>query len=162
MNRIEQKLKALEAFKDWSNYLLVATVAALGWTAKENTTGFRTEWMKSGAIVLFALSTVFAILTLALIPHIAELIEDDTGKKPKSIYDVSWTGWGVRLRLTHLCLPQHALFLLGIVMYAAATALDPSISNCVFLFAALALPLIVLLIGQVWRLSKKSPCQTTQ
>ena len=30
---IEQQLKALEFFKDWSNYLLVTTVAALGWVA---------------------------------------------------------------------------------------------------------------------------------
>ena len=30
MTSKEQKLKALEYFKDWSNYLLVTTVAA-GW-----------------------------------------------------------------------------------------------------------------------------------
>jgi hypothetical protein len=65
MAKIDQKLKALDAFKDWSNYLLVTTVASLGWTAKENANGFCTPWMKSGAIVLFALSVVFAILTLA-------------------------------------------------------------------------------------------------
>ena len=162
MAKIDQKLKALEAFKDWSNYLLVTTVASLGWTAKENANGFCTQWMKSGAIALFALAVVFAILTLALIPHIAEKIEDDPEPKRKSIYDVCWPGWGVRLRLTHLCLPQHVLFLLGIVMYAAGTAFGPSISTCVFIFAVLALPLIVLLIGQIWRLSKKSPCQDTQ
>jgi hypothetical protein len=28
VNHIDQKLKALEWFKDWSNYLLVTTVAA--------------------------------------------------------------------------------------------------------------------------------------
>ena len=32
-DRLDQKLKALDAFKDWSNYLLVTTVAALGWTS---------------------------------------------------------------------------------------------------------------------------------
>jgi hypothetical protein len=31
-----QKLKALDAFKDWTNYLLVTTVAALGWAARKD------------------------------------------------------------------------------------------------------------------------------
>jgi len=149
MTRIEQKLKALEAFKDWSNYLLVATVAALGWTAKENANGFHTEWMKSGAIVLFALSVVFAILTLALIPHVAEQIEDDTWEKHKSIYEVCWPGWWVGMRLTCLYLPQHVLFLLGILMYGAGTAFRCPTSVYVFFSAALVLPLIVWGIGQI-------------
>jgi hypothetical protein len=36
MQPTEQKLKALDAFKDWSNYLLITTVAALGWTASKD------------------------------------------------------------------------------------------------------------------------------
>jgi hypothetical protein len=37
---IEQKLKALESFKDWTNYLLVTTVAALGWTVSRTCRDF--------------------------------------------------------------------------------------------------------------------------
>jgi hypothetical protein len=35
--------KALEYLKDWSNYLLVTTVAALGWVATVEQLGFRCE-----------------------------------------------------------------------------------------------------------------------
>ena len=51
-DKLDQKLKALEAFKDWSNYLLIATVAALEWTAKQDSAPFCNEWMKSWAILL--------------------------------------------------------------------------------------------------------------
>jgi hypothetical protein len=114
MQPTEQKLKALEAFKDWSNYLLITTVAALGWTASKDALSFLTPGMKPWAIVCFAGSIIFAILTLALIPHVAEDLRDDH----KTIYEVYWRGWLVELRLTRLCFPQHLLFLLGIVLYA--------------------------------------------
>ena len=52
---MEQHLKALDSFKDWSNYLLVTTVAALGWTAGKDAGHFCLPWMKSAAILFFAL-----------------------------------------------------------------------------------------------------------
>ena len=65
-DRLDQKLKALDAFKDWSNYLLVTTVAELGWTSTKKDL-FYLPSLKSLAIGSFALSIVFAILTLALV-----------------------------------------------------------------------------------------------
>ena len=40
MTQLEQKLKALDSFKDWTNYLLITTVAALGWVGTERTKAF--------------------------------------------------------------------------------------------------------------------------
>jgi len=75
--KIEQKLKALDSFKDWGNYLLLTTVAALGWTTAKDAASFSSPWIKDACILLFAISVVFAILTLALIPHVAENITED-------------------------------------------------------------------------------------
>ena len=72
MDPIVQKLKALGSFKDRSNYLLLTTSGALGWTA---TATFSSGDMKPVAVICFALSIVFAILTPALIPHVAEDIK---------------------------------------------------------------------------------------
>jgi hypothetical protein len=114
---IEQKLKALEYFKDWSNYLLVTTVAALGWTSAKNATTFSPQWTRAVCIWSFALSIVFGIFTLALIPHVGE----DIAENAESIYAVDWTGYWIPLRLPYLCMPQHLLFLAGILFYAWGT-----------------------------------------
>jgi hypothetical protein len=123
MDPLEQSLKALDSFKDWSNYLLVTTVAALGWTAGKDGANFKDkEIMKTCAILAFAVSIVFAILVLAMVPHVAEDLSPLPGGKYPSIYKVYWTGWCVKVRLTDLCLPQHVLFLLGIVFYAVGSS----------------------------------------
>jgi len=113
MELIERRLRALEAFKDWSNYLLVTTVAALGWVSTKDAPHFSGSCLRLACIWSFALSILFAILTLALIPHVAEL-SDGT----KSIYDVSWNGWGPDIELVYVCLPQHVFFLIGVMLYA--------------------------------------------
>jgi hypothetical protein len=72
----------------------------------------------------FAGSILFAILTLALIPLVAESIRDDA----KSIYEIDakfrvlWQ-WGpeVGSRLKYFCWPQHVLFLVGVIVYALGT-----------------------------------------
>jgi uncharacterized oligopeptide transporter (OPT) family protein len=113
MDSVEQKLKALEAFKDWSNYLLVTTVAALGWVSTKPL-GFSPTQIRAWCIWSFAISIFFGILTLALVPHIAELL----GPSSQSIYSVYWNGWGPKLELFYACLPEHAFFLLGVMLYA--------------------------------------------
>ena len=113
---VEQKLKALEAFKDWSNYLLVTTVAALGWVSTKEAPELCPEWIRTWCIVSLALSVFFSILTLALIPHVAELID---GKL--SIYDVFWDGWHYKFEIFHFCFPAHVLFLVGVLLYACGT-----------------------------------------
>lgn len=114
---LEQKLKSLESSKDWSNYLLVTTVAALGWMAKDAT--IKVDQIKWLCILFFGISIVFAILTLALIPHIGQAVTDEH----KSFYDAYWNGWfKCRLKLRDFCLIQHVTFLLGILFYAGGTA----------------------------------------
>ena len=122
MTNTEQKIKALDAFKDWSNYLLVTTVAALGWLAKEAPPGLLSIF----AIWCFAISTILAICTLPLIPGVAENIDDST----ESIYDVH----GVLSQyvpnieclknrkplLRHFCFWHHLTFVFRILLYAAA------------------------------------------
>jgi hypothetical protein len=110
---IQQRLKALEAFKDWSNYLLVTTVAALGWVSTKDALCFSSVWVYKACIWSFATSIFFSILTLGLVPHIAELID---GKR--SIYDVHWDGWQLKIELVHVCFPGHVSFLAGVLLYA--------------------------------------------
>jgi hypothetical protein len=83
MTSREQKLKALEFFKDWSNYLLVTTVAAVGWVTSKDV--LIQPWAKPLCVWAFAVSVVFAILTLAIIPRVAEKLRDDM----TSMYDVA-------------------------------------------------------------------------
>lgn len=81
MSKTEKLVESLKSFKDWSNYLLVTTVASLGWVASEKGPKLPNDllfWI----VWSLALSIVFAILTLA--PLVAEKITDDTS----SIYDV--------------------------------------------------------------------------
>jgi len=108
--------KALEFFKDWSNYLLVTTVAALGWVASSTTT-FTSHSLKPWCIWLFALSVVFGMFTLALIP----LVQEQRSKTHTSNYDVDTEFWGGHLRLRQVCFIQHVLFIAGILTYAYAT-----------------------------------------
>jgi hypothetical protein len=119
MDELQQGLKALEFLKDWSNFLLVTTVAALGWVAKRDmylvTSGLR-QW----CIASLAVSIAFAIFTLALIPVVAERLKVGFG----SIYDVRpsfdlffvWVKveW---VRLKHVCWFQHVFFLIGILLF---------------------------------------------
>src|SRR5262249_50901266 len=76
-------LMALGFFKDWSNFMLVTTVAALGWTAKVETNG-GCRGLQLTSVVFFALSIAFAVFTLALVPLVAEEIAGGA----KSMYAV--------------------------------------------------------------------------
>ncbi|QSB02666.1 hypothetical protein JWZ98_06940 [Methylomonas sp. EFPC1] len=117
MDRIEQHLKSLEYFKDWSNYLLVSTVAALGWVASKDGRVMHADI----EIWCFALSIVFGIFTLALVPIVAAQVNASID----SFYDVRprfrpfWL-WGeeITLPIKAVCWPQHIFFLIGILAYA--------------------------------------------
>jgi hypothetical protein len=124
-SRTDQQTKALEFFKDWTNYLLVTSVAALGWTAKE----IRPTAVADGAAILkplsavcLAISIMFAILTLALIPLVQE-----QRKEAQSNYDVRAEYWLLgRLRqhkLKDACFWQHLFFLFAVALYAIDVAL---------------------------------------
>lgn len=111
--------KPLEHFKDWSNYLLVTTVAALGWVATKEVE-FLSPWLRAGCIVALAVSIMFGIFTLALIP----LVGEQRTNEP-SFYDVRANYRLFRRkrsnRLKDFCFWQHAFFLVGIVLYAIGT-----------------------------------------
>ena len=112
----EQKTLALNHFKDWSNYLLVTTVASLGWVAQAPDKSYLLKL----TIILFGISVIFAIFTLALIPLVAEKIDE----KPDSIYHINpkvkpfWF-WGPSfpIVLQTVCWPPHITFILGIIFF---------------------------------------------
>ena len=110
----------IEYFKEWSNCLLVTTVAALGWVATRDAGDSGncavSVWARCICIISLGLSTVFAMFTLALIPLVAEQQAEG-----QSFYDVSakFRLFG-RLRtmpVKRVCLPQHVLFITGILSY---------------------------------------------
>lgn len=98
---------------------MITTVAALGWVATKDVQ-FISPWLRGGCIGTFALSIVFGIFTLALIP----LVGEQRTKEP-SFYDVrakyKLFGHERDSLLKHFCLPQHIFFLVGILLYAAGT-----------------------------------------
>jgi hypothetical protein len=118
----DQLLKSLEYFKDWSNYLLVTTVAAMGWVSASGLV-LDPKFIQP-VLWCLALSIVFGIFTLALIPIVGETLTDDT----ESIYDVRgsfrlfWmTGPKLSWPLKYVCWWQHILFILAILLYAYGT-----------------------------------------
>ena len=113
-----QLTASLGFFKDWTNYLLVTTVAALGWVAKGDSlvTGMELRW----TISFLCLSIIFAIFTLALIPIVGERLSDGG-----SIYSVEasfklfWLWGPVRTaKLKWVCWPQHVLFLAAVITFS--------------------------------------------
>ena len=115
---VDQRTIALGYFKDWTNYLLVTSVVAMGWIVKDNSVN---GFPKDLAIIALAGSIVFAIFTLALIPIVAERIIDN---REESIYSISarfklFLRWGnASFRIKWVCFPQHFLFIVGIISYA--------------------------------------------
>jgi hypothetical protein len=145
--------KALEFFKDWTNYLLVTTVAALGWVATSQSLDFSSDRARALCILSFAASVMFGIFTLAVIPIIQEERQGS-----QSIYEIAapHSLFGRRqCRLVSVCYPQHILFLLGIVTFALSTAFNPTRGGARTLdYVLLAVTAIVVIgIWVVWRRS---------
>jgi hypothetical protein len=107
---------ALEAFSAWSNYLLVTTVAAVGWISSGHVK-FRSDFFQSLSLWCLGVSVIFGIFTLALVP----LISEQARKNDASIYSVkarfSIFGFQRGAYLTQACRPQHVLFIAGIIVY---------------------------------------------
>src|SRR5690348_13475690 len=119
----ERDSKALEFFKDWSNYLLVTTVAALGWVASKDTL-FWSPRARAICLFLLAGSAIFGIFTLALIPIIAE---DRDRRTSFYAHPAQFNLFGLccTRRIKDVCFPQHVLFILGIIVYAIGTCCPP-------------------------------------
>ncbi len=112
--------KALDHFKDWSNYLLVTTVAAMGWVATKDS-GIGDHCSRAICLVLFGLSAFFAMLTLALIPLVAEQQKDgDSFYDVKADYHLFWIPGKHRIKWA--CLPQHFFFIVGTFWFVWAAA----------------------------------------
>ncbi|MBC8117413.1 MAG: hypothetical protein H7062_23695 [Candidatus Saccharimonas sp.] len=117
MTHVEQLVTALEFFKDWSNYLLVTSVASLGWASTKDVL-FRSPTLKATSMWLLAGSIIFGIFTLALIPLVAEKIDPGT----ESFYDIKPVFYllGIKttcIKLKCVCFWQHILFMLGVLVY---------------------------------------------
>jgi hypothetical protein len=117
-------MRSLKLFKDWSSVLLTTTVAALGWATASDRS--QSPGLMRAVICSLGLSVIFGILTLALVPSVAEAIET-TAVKNTEIYSTSgklyvFGGYGapLRVKLVTVCWPQHSLFLLGVVLYVIA------------------------------------------
>jgi biotin transporter BioY len=119
--KMDHSDKALEHFKDWSNYLLLTTVAAMGWIIDSKAANPH-SFLWVACVLSLAASILFGILTLALIPLIQE-----QRKASESIYKVKVQCWicGNHTKLKCACLPHHVLFIGGIGLYAAAWVIAP-------------------------------------
>jgi hypothetical protein len=111
----DAQTKALEFVSNANSYLLLATIALLGWVASG--VEFSTDALRLAATACLTVSIVFGVATLALIPLVQE------ARRPgQSNFDVAvrFSPLG-RLRLKAVLLPQHLLLLAGIVLYAVGT-----------------------------------------
>jgi hypothetical protein len=123
--------EALTAFKDWSNYLLVTTVVALGWIASDTAQPDVWRWASAWALCL---SIIFGIFTLALVPLVREEIPRNLRRKTSDdLANMSIFRLAPKFRLFWIidkpqccasikffCWPQHLSFILGVVLYTIA------------------------------------------
>ena len=114
---------AIGHFKDWSNYLLVTTVAALGWVSG-NDGVLKDSSLRSPCIWSFVIAVVLGIFTLALIPLVTEQASSQNNRK-LSFYQIKVEYRPFKLlglhsvQISSICVIQHAAFIIGIVLYGA-------------------------------------------
>jgi len=126
---------ALGVFKDWSNYLLVTTVAAAGWVGSDKV-ALEPPMLQVAVMWCLGLSAVFGILTLALIPLVAEQKDPNA-----SIYQCEVTFHVVKewhAYLTMACRPQHILFMIGIVLFCVGSVSQAALRGTLVTGAAVA------------------------
>jgi hypothetical protein len=109
----DAQTKALEFVNSASTYVLIATLALTAWVASG--VEFSSEGLRVTSMTCLALSVVFGVATLALIPLVQE--ERQPGQ---SNFDVEahfkLFGW----RSAHLkatLFPQYFLLLAGLILY---------------------------------------------
>jgi hypothetical protein len=107
--------KALEFVSQGCIFTLIVTIALLAWVASG--VDFSNEVPRVGAMLSLALSVVYGVAALAVIPLVQE------GRRPgQSNFEVDarYSLFGRRsLRLKSVLMPQYMLLLLGIGFYIA-------------------------------------------
>jgi hypothetical protein len=123
-----ERMSAIELFKDWTNVLLTTTLAAIGWTTARERISLSPRLMRAATLCLCA-SVLFGILTLAIIPSVAEKVAlsskshiyETTGQ----LYVFAGLSKPWKIKLVNICWPQHALFMTGVILYAWSVARSP-------------------------------------
>jgi hypothetical protein len=109
----DAQAKALEFVNSASSYVLLATIALLGWVASG--VEFSNDGLRVASMTCLTLSVVFGVATLALIPLVQE------ARRPgQSNFEVeaSFMLLGQRgARLKSALLPQYLLLLAGLILY---------------------------------------------
>lgn len=111
----DAQTKALEFIAHGCIFILIATIALLAWVASG--VDFGNEIPRIGAMLCLALSVVYGVASLTLIPLVQE------SRRPgQSNFEVAarYFLFGRRtLRLKSVLMPQYILLLLGIGFYIA-------------------------------------------
>lgn len=116
----DQRLLGLAAFERWSNYLLITTVAAVGWTVT-NPGSFDKEYLQALTVWSLGLSAICGIFTLALIPLLAEQIREEHRSIFRVPIEVTVLKFGLRVYVAQACRPQHITFISGVTLYCIGT-----------------------------------------
>ena len=109
----DAQTKALEFINSASSYVLLATIALLAWVASG--VEFSNDGLRVASMTCLALSVIFGVATLALIPLVQE------ARRPgQSNFEVEgrFMLFGRRgARLKSALLPQYLLLLAGLIVY---------------------------------------------
>jgi hypothetical protein len=109
----DAQTKALEFVNSASTYLLIATMALLAWVA--SAVEFSTQGFRFASMGCLALSAVFGIATLAVVPLVQEVRRP--GQSNFAV-DAAFLLFGRRsVRLKAVLLPQHLLLVAGVLLY---------------------------------------------
>jgi hypothetical protein len=109
----DAQTKALEFVNSASTYLLIATMALLAWVA--SAVEFSTQGFRFASMGCLALSAVFGIATLAVVPLVQEVRRP--GQSNFAV-DAVFLLFGRRsVRLKAVLLPQHLLLVAGVLLY---------------------------------------------
>jgi hypothetical protein len=109
--------KALEFVNSASSYVLLATIALLGWVASG--VEFSNDGLRVASMACLTLSVVSGVATLALIPLVQE------ARRPgQSNFEVEarFMLFGLRgARLKTALLPQYLFLLAGLILYVVGS-----------------------------------------
>ena len=105
--------RALEFVASASTYLLLATLALLAWVASG--VEFGNDRLRVASMACLALSIVFGVGTLALIPLVQEARRSGQSNYAVETPFLLFGRRGVRLPTT--LIPQYLLLLAGVILY---------------------------------------------